>query len=444
MTITVESEDGMAAALEMLRLRHALPTQQELDAARAYAVSQGATDDLDEWDAGDDSEIPPPRGWLLGNVFCRGFMSSLLGDGATGKTALRIAQLMSLAIGRSLTGDHVFQRCRVLIVSFEDDERELKRKVLAARIHHDVQREELKGWLFLSTPGAGVGKLMTTEKYGRLVRGSLAQHLEDAIVARKIDVVSLDPFVKTHSVDENNNSAIDDVVQIMTDLAAKYDIAIDAPHHTSKGTAEPGNASRGRGASAMNNAGRLVYTLATMSEDEAKDFNVSDQDRKSYVRMDSGKVNTTKASATAKWFRLIGVRLGNATELYPNGDEVQTVEVWRPPETWADLSAEAINDILDRIHIGLGGGNYYSDAAKAGDREAWKAVTKFAPKKTEKQAREIIRTWVKNGVLAPFDYVNPDTRKKVSGLKVDPDKRPSSKTPARPPAQPIDPEEIPF
>jgi RecA-family ATPase len=52
-------------------------------------------------------------------------MSSLLADGGVGKTALRYAQLLSLAIGRSLTGDYVFQRCRVLIVSLEDDSEEL-------------------------------------------------------------------------------------------------------------------------------------------------------------------------------------------------------------------------------------------------------------------------------------------------------------------------------
>jgi hypothetical protein len=30
------------------------------------------------------------------------------------------------------------------------------------------------------------------------------------------------------------------------------------------------------------------------------------------------------------WFRLVGVRLDNATETYPAGDEVQTVERWTP------------------------------------------------------------------------------------------------------------------
>ena len=71
--------------------------------------------------AGKSMPMPPPRQWLLGNIFCRKFLSQLLADGGVGKTALRYAQYISLAIGRSLTGEHVFVRCRVLILSFEDD-----------------------------------------------------------------------------------------------------------------------------------------------------------------------------------------------------------------------------------------------------------------------------------------------------------------------------------
>src|SRR5262249_53330361 len=134
---------------------------------------------LGEWDAGDDTETPPPRGWLLGNIFARKFMSSLLADGGTGKTALRYAQFLSLAIGRSLTGDHVFQRSRVLIVSLEDDAEELRRRILALRIYYKIELSELKGWLFLSAPGVEAGKLMMVDDRGRFIRGTLAQHLEN-------------------------------------------------------------------------------------------------------------------------------------------------------------------------------------------------------------------------------------------------------------------------
>jgi hypothetical protein len=393
------------------------------DAGRTKPGSMAAG--LGEWDAGDDTDRPPPRGWLLGNVFARGFMSSILADGGTGKTALRYAQLISLAIGRSLTGEHVVQRCRVLIVSLEDDAMELRRRILAVMLHHKIDRSELKGWLFLSAPGAGGGKLMTIDKTGRLTGGDMAANLETVIGSRKIDIVSLDPFVKSHSVEENSNSAIDDVVQVLTDLSAKYDIAVDAPHHTSKGPADPGNANRGRGASAMKDGARLVYTLTPMSTEEAQTFRVTEEARRRLFRVDSAKVNIAPPMAAARWFRLVGVHLGNGTDLYPNGDDVQTIEPWTPPDTWAGLSTSLLNQVLSVIDAGMPDGNRYTDTPSAADRAAWKIVRAHAPAKTDRQAREIIKTWVKNGVLVRHEYVNPITRKAVIGLKVDPAKTPS-------------------
>jgi hypothetical protein len=276
----------------------------------------------------------------------------------------------------------------------------------------------------LAALSAAKGKLMTLDKKGRTVRGKLADTLEACIVARQIDVVSLDPFVKSHSVDENSNSAIDDVIQILTDLAVTYDVAVDAPHHTSKGTADPGNASRGRGASAMKDGGRLIYTLTTMSADEAQAFGIAEEERRALVRMDSAKVNIAPPMAKAKWFRVVGVPLGNATELYPSGDVVQTVEPWTAPDLWKDLSIDVLNRILTEIDAGLPDGNRYTNAPKADDRAVWKIVTKHAPDKTEGQAREIIKAWLKNGVLISEEYENPTTRKMVKGLRVDNSRRP--------------------
>ncbi len=58
-------------------------------------------------DIGDDLDPIPPRAFLLGTAFCREFVSALLAAGATGKTALRVAQLLALATGRPLTGEQI-------------------------------------------------------------------------------------------------------------------------------------------------------------------------------------------------------------------------------------------------------------------------------------------------------------------------------------------------
>jgi AAA domain-containing protein/bifunctional DNA primase/polymerase-like protein len=398
-------------------------TQQQ---ARTTAASG-----LGEWNAADDVDAPPPRGWLLGNTFARAFLSSILGAGGVGKTALRYAQALSLATGRTLTNEHIFQRCRVLIVSLEDDDKELRRRVRAARIHHKVALSEVDGWLFLAAPGAKGGKLLEMDRRGRVKEGALRANLEAAIIAHKIDLVMLDPFIKTHSIEENLNSAIDDVVQILTDLATKHNIAVDAPHHVRKGATEPGDAEAGRGASSLKDAARLVTTCMPMNEQEAKIFGIPQEDRREYIRIDSGKVNITKSSRNAQWFHLVNVPLDNMTTLYPAGDQVQTVEPWEPPNAWSGTSSVVLNAILTDIDQGLTDNNgqptgrRYTNAPAAKDRQVWPVVQKHYPQKSEGECRTIIHAWLGTGLLYPEDYDDPVDRKPRKGLKVDDAKRPS-------------------
>jgi DNA-binding Lrp family transcriptional regulator len=56
-------------------------------------------------------------------------------------------------------------------------------------------------------------------------------------------------------------------------------------------------------------------------------------------------------------------------------------------------------------------------------RAAWQVVAEVTGK-TEAQCREIIKTWVKNGVLEAYSYESPTARRDMQGLNVNPDKRP--------------------
>jgi hypothetical protein len=380
---------------------------------------------LGEWNAGEDDWEIPPRGWLLGNVFCRRMVSALVADGAVGKTAFRLLQALSVATGRQLTGEPVFQRGRVLYVSLEDDCNELRRRVRAAMLHYDIRNEEIEGWLFLAAPEGKAGKLVTIN--ARTKRPEISKMkgaIEQVIVRERIDLLILDPLVKTHDVEENDNSAMDVVIQTLSGLAVDYDIAVDILHHTSKGSADPGNAHRARGASAVNNGARLVYTLSPMSSDEADRFGVDHTERRSHVRVDSGKVNITPPLEMAQWFKIVSVPLGNATALYPNGDRVQTVTPWTPPDTWDGISDNALSRILDDIDKGLPAdpersvlaGGRYSSAPKASTRAAWPVVARYAPGQTEKQCRRIIAELMKHKRLVEKSYHDPNDRRVVKGL----------------------------
>jgi hypothetical protein len=414
---------GMRRASERRAGEHKGGARHANGQKRHEAKQDEAPTSLDEWDAGEDTAPIPPRRWLLGNQFCREFVSSIVAPGGTGKSALRLAQYLSMAIGRSLTGQHVFHRARVLVLSLEDDRDEFRRRIQAALIHHEISRDELKGWFYCATPK---GLKLAEMRNGSRQAGALEKLLREAIERRRPEIVALDPFIKTHGLEENENTAMDYVCDRLATLAIEYGIAVDIPHHTKKGHTEAGDADAGRGASSTRDAARLVCTLTTMKEDEAEAFDIPAAERRSYVRLDSAKVNIARHDLKADWFKLVGVRLDNSTAEYPNGDEVQTVVPWKPPETWANLSDVALNAALSEIDAGMPNGQRYSGAASAKSRAAWPVVRRHCPNKTEAQCREIVRKWLKTGVLYDKDYDDPKTRKTVQGLCVNPAKRPGS------------------
>jgi hypothetical protein len=236
--------------------------------------------DLDIRDAGDDIGKPPPRRWLMANQFCRRFLSGLVAPGSTGKSALRMLQCLALATGKPLTTQYIFRRCRVLMLSFEDDIEELQRRILAAMLEYGISHDEVKGWLFYGCPK---GVKLAEMRNGSRQIGALEKQLRVWVEKHHPDLVVLDPYVKVHALEENDNGAMDFVCDLLATLAIEYDIAIDAPHHTRKGQLTPGDADSGRGGSAVRDAGRLIYTLSTMSEEEAKAFGIDAEDRAAYV-----------------------------------------------------------------------------------------------------------------------------------------------------------------
>jgi hypothetical protein len=307
----------------------------------------------------------PPRQWLLGTTFCRKFLSAIVGAGGDGKTAIRCAQYLAVAAGRKLTHEHVHHRGRVLIICLEDDEDEVRRRLDAAMRHHRVDPKDVDGWLFFAA-SRGLKLMLSDPVHGRSP-GPLYAELQDAIAEHHIDLLGIDPLIKAHDAEENDNKAIDEVCILLANLAAENNIAADIIHHARKGAANPGDAERSRGASATVDACRLVRTVTRMTEADAATLGVSQEDRQALVRVDDAKINLVPRSGDAMWFKLVGVALENGTMDYPNGDNVHTVELWIPPTNFAGVATATWNAIIDEIDAGLPSGQRYSSANNATD-----------------------------------------------------------------------------
>ena len=323
----------------------------------------------------------------------------------------------------------------------EDDADELQRRIKAVLDYYDrvlcergepgIGRSDLKGWLFCASPK--LAKLAVRKNNRVRSIGPLEQQIRDAIERRQPDLVSLDPFVKTHSLEENDSGDMDFVCDLLARMGIEFEIAVDSPHHVHKGQVSPGDADSGRGSSGIRDAGRLVYTLTPMSESEAKLFNIPVDGRFAYVRLDSAKVNIAARSTKAEWFHIVGQPIGNATAEYPNGDTIQVVEPWAPPNAWSNTTNESLNAILNDIEQGLVDessnptGQRYSNAPAAGDdRQVWPVVQNHYPDKSEAECRTIIHKWLDTKLLYSEEYHDPVDRKKRKGLRVDNAKRPGT------------------
>lgn len=203
-------------------------------------------------------------------------------------------------------------------------------------------------------PLAGIGiTLATAAKDGTLVETDAAQRIIALIGRVRVDVVMFDPFVKLNEGNENDNRASDFVASILVRIAIEADVAVLVAHHFRKGLAEAGNIGAARGARAIIDASRLALTLVPMSTDEAQTLGVPEDERRRLVRLDDGKANLVLAADKARWFRLASVAIGNVTDDYPHGDNVQTVEQWQAPNMWRNLPPSLCCRILDEIDAGL-------------------------------------------------------------------------------------------
>ncbi|MER8498957.1 helicase RepA family protein [Mesorhizobium sp. M1312] len=289
-----------------------------------------------------------PREWLYGHHLIRKYVSATIAPGGVGKSTLTITDAVAMASGKPLLGLKPHGALRVWLWNGEDPRDEIERRVIATCLHHDIDPDEIAGKLFIDS-----GRQLPI-KIGELQNGkiTIATPVVDALVEAirdlGVDVLIIDPFVSVHSLPENDNGAMDAAVKAFALVADRTGCAIDLVHHSRKLNGVDADIDAARGGSAIAGAVRAARVLNVMSGEVAKTFAIAESDRRSYVRVDDAKANLAPPSA-ARWFKLSGEPLGNATSDRPE-DFVAVAEAWTPPDKLEGIGADELLAVQKAVH----------------------------------------------------------------------------------------------
>ncbi|WP_294534641.1 AAA family ATPase [uncultured Rhodoblastus sp.] len=340
----------------------------------------------------------PRRQWLYARHYIREYVSMTVAPGGVGKSSLSIVEALTMASGKPLLGIEPCERCRVWLWNGEDPQDEIDRRVMAAAIHYGLTREDFEGWLFTNSGRETEIVLATQTRTGAVVAVPVVEDITATLLANKIDVALIDPFVSSHQVAENDNPAIDRVAKTWGKIAGETKCAVELVHHSRKANGAETSIDDSRGASSLSGAIRSGRTLNVMTEGEADQSGV--EDRRSHVRMDSGaKSNLSKPPEKASWLKLISVNLGN-------GDEVGVVTAWKWPDPLEGLCVDDLRDVQKAVAAGE-----WRDSIQAKD---WVGIAvgqalrlDASDKRDKVRINAMLKIWKKSGALVVIKRTSP-------------------------------------
>jgi hypothetical protein len=351
--------------------------------------------------------------WLYGNLLLRGEVAGTCATGGTGKSLLSIVEALAMVSGRTLLNEAVTKPLRVILINLEDSRNTMEKRIAGVMRFHGLTAADIGDRLILLAKGEVKIKVARQLRSGDVERNeTVIKVLTQLMLKHRGDVLSIDSFIRTHKVNENDNSAIQEVVECFEDIAQGANGAVHLWHHTRKPGGEKATIESARGASAFMDACRSGRVLDMMTEKERDELASIDPEMLPapfYFRAFSGKRSFAPPAEQSDWFRRESLTLAN-------GDNVWVAVLWKYPASQDDVPPETVKDIVAELDRGMPNGARYSNRPAATARPAWPIVWKHCPNKTERQCRKLIAGWVKRGLLYEDEYFDQARRARQSGL----------------------------
>jgi len=393
-----------------------LPTPP-LDALEAAARWEPASEDIEDADAAPtwptaydmfDAAALPQRQWIYGKHYLRSFVSVLASAGGIGKTSMMIVEALAITTGKALLGEEVRESCPVWLINLEDPMEEMQRRVLAAMQFYNIHPDEVRGRLFLDAGRDFRLKFATQTKHGIIPNAALVAHMAERIPANQIGAVFIDPFVAAHEVNENDNMAINSVVDLIRGVADATKCAVGLVHHIRKGNGEDASIDSVRGAGSLIGAARAARVINRVSEDEALRLTIPPEDARSIFRVDDGKANLAPPADAATYRRMQGVQIAN-------GEWVGVAVEFKLPDVFDGVTVRHLIDVQKAVQQRCDDGNppRFSDKSRDGwIGELAAEILGLDLDEDLAKVKKIVAAWLKSGALRKGEFTDSKRMKR--------------------------------
>lgn len=349
-----------------------------------------------------DPATIPARQWLYGRHLIRKFLSLDIAPGGLGKSSVKIAEALAMTTGRNLLGKDVHDGpLRVWLYNLEDPNEETERRIHAAAQYYEIGPDDVGDRLYVDS-GRDQPICIAEETDGgaRIVR-PVVEHVIAQLKERRIDVLSIDPFVSSHAISENDNRAIDMVAKEWSRIADICDCAINLVHHVRKTNGQEVTAESSRGAVSLIGAARSVIVYNRMTKEEAERAGIEPKFIGFYFRVQNDKANLAPPEG-ADWYRMNNVDL-------PNGDSVGVAAPWQWPDPFDGLTTWHLKEVQRRVDL-----EDWRIDVRAKDAWVGNLVAQVLDWDVEKKAgriKDILRQWFATDMLREVERA--DQHRKV-------------------------------
>ncbi len=260
----------------------------------------------------------PKRDWIIHGFLLGSFLSITGAPGGTGKSNFEILKAMAVVTGMPLLGDAypVVKRGPVVLYNCEDPLDEMVRRVEAFRIDCKLNPEDLKDLHLVSgrehsLSVAGLNQVGEVE-----INMAAVKTLAATVRSTGAVLLSCDPMVRTHWLNENNNVEMDKVTQAFQRVSTETGCAVSLVHHTNKAAMRLDSADSAsqvgfRGAGSLVASARVGHLLTTMGPEEAEKMGVPPEKRRWFFKVENAKANLSAPAESADWFTADGVEIPN-------------------------------------------------------------------------------------------------------------------------------------